>query len=117
MFILDLQGGDATALIGGTAILIMIMITMLAHKGQGFERTTGYLIEGFLFGFKVFGPVIPIAAFFYLGDSGFIAMFGEKLPEASHGIVNDLGIALANVVPVNGVVGSITLTVVGAIPA
>jgi hypothetical protein len=111
MFMLNLQGGDATALIGGTAILI----TMLTHRGKGFEKTTSYLIEGFLFGFKVFGPVIPIAAFFYLGDSGFLAMFGEKLPEGSHGIVNDLGIALAHVVPVNGVVGSITLTIVGAV--
>jgi hypothetical protein len=88
---------------------------MLTHRGKGFEKTTSYLIEGFLFGFKVFGPVIPIAAFFYLGDSGFLAMFGEKLPEGSHGIVNDLGIALAHVVPVNGVVGSITLTIVGAV--
>lgn len=115
MFVLDLQGGDATALIGGTSILIMLLITMLTHKGAGLEKTTSYLIEGFLFGFKVFGPVIPIAAFFYLGDSGFLAMFGEKLPEASHGIVNDLGIALAHVVPVNGYIGSITLTVVGAV--
>lgn len=115
MFMLDLQGGEATALIGGTAILIMLLITMLTHRGKGFEKATGYLIEGFLFGFKVFGPVIPIAAFFYLGDSGFLAMFGEKLPEASQGIVNDLGIALAHVVPVNGVVGSITVTIVGAV--
>lgn len=115
MFILDLQGGDATALIGGTAILIMLLITMMTHRGKGLEKTTSYLIEGFLFGFKVFGPVIPIAAFFYLGDSGFFELFGKQLPEASTGIVNDLGIALAHEVPVNGVVGSITLTVVGAI--
>ncbi|MCA0754158.1 hypothetical protein KP806_03805 [Paenibacillus sp. N4] len=115
MFVLNLQGSEATALIGGTAILIMLVITMLTHKGKGFEKTTSYLIEGFLFGFKVFGPVIPIAAFFYLGDSGFLAMFGDTLPAGSHGIVNDLGVALANAVPVNGVVGSITLTVVGAV--
>ncbi|CAM4269734.1 hypothetical protein FHS16_002019 [Paenibacillus endophyticus] len=115
MFMLDLQGGDATALIGGTAILIMLFITMLTHRGKGLEKTTSYLIDGFVFGFKVFGPVIPIAAFFYLGDSGFLSMFGEKLPEGSLGIVNDLGIALAHIVPVNGVVGSITLTVVGAV--
>lgn len=115
MFMLDLEGGEATALIGGTAILIMLLITMLTHRGNGFEKATSYLIEGFLFGFKVFGPVIPIAAFFYLGDSGFLAIFGEKMPEASHGIVNDLGIALAHAVPVNGVVGSITLTIVGAV--
>lgn len=115
MFKYNLQGGDATALIGGTSILIMLIITMMTHKGKGLEKATGYLIDGFLFGFRVFGPVIPIAAFFYLGDAGFFAMFGEKLPEASNGIVNDLGVALANVVPVNGVVGAITLTVVGAV--
>jgi hypothetical protein len=115
MFLLDLQGGEATALIGGTSILIMLLITMLSHRGKGLEKTTSYLIEGFLFGFKVFGPVIPIAAFFYLGDSGFLSLFGEKLPDGSLGIVNDLGLALAHVMPVNGAVGSVTLTVVGAI--
>ncbi|MCR2805543.1 hypothetical protein [Paenibacillus soyae] len=115
MFLFNLQGGDATALIGGTSILIMLVITMLAHRGKGLEKTTGYLIEGFLFGFRVFGPVIPIAAFFYLGDAGFFSLFGEKLPEASNGIVNDLGVALAHEVPVNGVVGSITLALVGAV--
>ena len=115
MFLLDLQGGDATALIGGTSILIMLLISMMTHRGKGLEKVTGYLIDGFLFGFKVFGPVIPIAAFFYLGDSGFFAMFGEKLPQASSGIVNDLGVALAHVVPVNNIVGSITLAVVGAV--
>ncbi len=115
MFAFQLQGGDATALVGGTAILIMLVITMLTHKGKGLEKTTGYLVEGFLFGFKVFGPVIPIAAFFYLGDSGFLAMFGETLPAGSHGIVNDLGVALASAVPVNGTIGAITLTAVGAV--
>jgi hypothetical protein len=115
MFALNLQGGDATALIGGTAILIMAAITMLTHRGAGLEKATGYLIEGFLFGFRVFGPVIPIAAFFYLGDSGFFAMFGERLPETSAGIVNDLGLALADAVPVNGAIGAVTLAVVGAI--
>lgn len=115
MFAFNLQGGDATALIGGTSILIMLVITIMAHRGKGLEKTTGYLIEGFLFGFRVFGPVIPIAAFFYLGDAGFFSLFGEKLPEASNGIVNDLGVALAHEVPVNGVVGSITLTLVGAV--
>lgn len=115
MFILNLQGGDATALIGGTSILIMLVITMMAYRGKGLEKTTGYLIEGFLFGFRVFGPVIPIAAFFYLGDAGFFDLFGNQLPEASSGIVNDLGIALAHEVPVNGTVSAATLTIVGAV--
>lgn len=115
MFAFDLQGGDATALVGGTALLAMLLISLLAHRGQALERTTGDLIDGFLFGFRVFGPVIPIAAFFYLGDSAFLEIFGKVLPEGSHGLVNDLGFALANTVPLNQAVGAITLTTVGAI--
>ncbi len=115
MFVLDLQGGDATALVGGTAVLILIVVTLLAHRSQGLEKVTSYLIDGFVFGFKVFGPVIPIAAFFYLGDAAFADLFGNRLPEASHGIVNDLGLALADEVPLNGAIGAVTLTVTGAI--
>ncbi|WP_160724630.1 hypothetical protein [Bacillus sp. USDA818B3_A] len=115
MTVLNLTGGDATALVGGTSILILLLITLTSHKNKGLEKTTQYLIEGFQFGFKVFGPVIPIAAFFYLGDSGFTTIIGEYLPKASHGIVNDLGIALANIVPLSKQVGAITLTAVGAI--
>ncbi|WP_110114372.1 hypothetical protein [Bacillus sp. CGMCC 1.16541] len=115
MFQFNLQGGDATALIGGTAVFILIIVALVAHKGAGLEKTTSYLIEGFQFGFKVFGPVIPIAAFFYLGDSGFTTIIGEHLPKTSHGIVNDLGVALASIVPLNAQIGAVTLTTVGAI--
>lgn len=115
MSILNLQGGDATALIGGTSILILILITLVSHGNKGLEQTTNYLIEGFQFGFKVFGPVIPIAAFFYLGDSGFTTIIGEFLPKSSNGIVNDLGVALSSVVPLSKEVAAVTLTTVGAI--
>jgi hypothetical protein len=115
MFRLHLQGGDATALVGGTAIVILIAIALLAHRSRGLEQTTGYLIEGFQFGFKVFGPVIPIAAFFYLGDSALFDLFGKVLPQGSQGIVNDLGNALAHAVPLNREVSAVTLTAVGAI--
>lgn len=115
MSYLKLQGGDATALIGGTSVFILLLISLLAHRGKGLEKTTEYLIEGFQFGFKVFGPVIPIAAFFYLGDSSFVEIFGKVLPDGSHGIVNDLGVALANSVPLNPQVSVVTLTSVGAI--
>ncbi|WP_299091360.1 hypothetical protein [uncultured Metabacillus sp.] len=115
MFTLNLQGGDATALIGGTALLILIVTTCLTHKKRGLEETTNYLIQGFQFGFRVFGPVIPIAAFFYLGDAGFYSIIGEYLPKSSEGIINDLGVALANVVPLTPEIATITLTGVGVL--
>lgn len=115
MLALDLKGGDATALLGGTATFILIVTALSHHQEQRMEKITEYLIQGFQFGFKVFGPVIPIAAFFYLGDSGFAKIIGDVLPSGSNGIVNDLGVALANAVPLNPAIGAVTLTTVGAI--
>ncbi|MBT2664617.1 hypothetical protein J7J00_03845 [Bacillus sp. ISL-4] len=113
--VLKLQGGDATALVGGTAVFILLILSLVAHKQQGLEKSTAYLIQGFQFGFKVFGPVIPIAAFFYLGDSGFNQIIGDYLPKASLGIVNDLGAALAASVPLTKEIAAVTLTGIGAI--
>ena len=115
MIVAKLQGGDATALVGGTAIFILILVSVLLHKGKALEEITKYLVKGLKFGFEIFGPVIPIAAFFYLGDEGFLKVIGEFLPKNSQGLVNDLGIALANAVPLNRTIGAVTLTSVGAI--
>jgi len=115
MYYAKLQGGDATALIGGTSVFILVMISLLSQKQRGMEKIMAYMIEGLQFGFKIFGPVIPIAAFFYLGDSAMVSIFGDVLPQGSAGLVNDLGVTLANLVPLNSAVGAITLTTVGAI--
>ena len=115
MYTADLQGGDATALIGGTAVFILVLITLLVYRNQSLEKITAYLIDGFTFGFTIFGPVIPIAAFFYLGDAGINQIMGQVLPPASQGIVNDIGLAIAGMVPLNPGVGAVTLTIVGAI--
>jgi hypothetical protein len=115
MAALQLRGGDATALIGGTSIFILIVITLFSHRSRLLETTTSYLVDGFKFGITVFGPIIPIAAFFYLGDSGFTAIFGKVLPSGSSGLVNDLGVLMAHSVPLNAVVGAFTITVVGII--
>lgn len=115
MYTAKLQGGDATALIGGTAIFILSLISIITYKNEALEKITDNLVKGLQFGFKIFGIVIPIAAFFYLGDSAFTEIYGKILPANSNGIVNDLGVCLANLVPLNAAVASTTLTVVGAI--
>lgn len=115
MLVVNLQGGDATALVGGTAVFILILVTMTSYKEKGLEHITSHLVEGLKFGFQIFGPIIPIAAFFYIGGDGFISIIGDYLPKTSQGIVNDLGLALANSVPLNSGIGAATLTSVGAI--
>lgn len=115
MYKAELQGGDATAIIGGTAVFILSLISIITYKKNSLEEITNNLVKGLQFGFKIFGVVIPVAAFFYLGDSAFNDIFGKILPGSSSGIVNDLGAALASTVPLNSIVASITSTIVGAI--
>ncbi|MCP6682330.1 hypothetical protein [Bacillus nakamurai] len=115
MLVYRLQGNDATALVGGTAIGILLIVHFIVYRQRHLEKITGYFIGGFQFGFKVFGPVIPIAAFFYLGDSGFESILHTPLPQASAGIVNDLGLALSHSFPMSGEFAGIALTAVGAI--
>lgn len=115
MYKVKLQGGDATALIGGTVVFILSLVSVLSYREHSLEKITDHLVKGLQFGFKIFGIVIPIAAFFYLGDSAFNDIFGKVLPQNSNGIVNDLGAALANLVPLNSAVSATTVTIVGAI--
>lgn len=115
MAVFKLQGDAATALVGGTSIIILLLIALTGSHKNGLENVTKYLIDGLQFGFQVFGPVIPIAAFFYLGGDGFHTMIGAELPKASQGIVNDLGGALAAVMPISKKIGALTVAGVGVI--
>jgi len=111
MVSLNLKGGDATALIGGTTLIILILISIKSYKKASLDKITRYLVEGFQFGFKV----VPIAAFFYVGGDGFTAIIGNYLPTGSLGIVNDLGFALSKAVPLNNFLSAFGVTTVGAI--
>lgn len=101
MLALHLQGGDATALVGGTALLLLVAADW-ANGGvrRALEEITEHIKEGFHFGMEIFAPVIVIAGFFFLGGAdGARAVFGESAP----GIINDFGLYLSQKVPLSRV--------------
>jgi len=111
MIAFELRGGDATALIGGVALLITVIITIF--KGnfmQSLEDISDWYREGFRFAMKIFAPVFVIAAFFFLGtDNASIATMGEGFPN----ILNDFGFALAGAVPLGRVSVAVVQSAVG----
>ncbi|WP_341472765.1 hypothetical protein [Anaerophilus nitritogenes] len=117
MFLFEIKGSDATALIGGTSILLLMIICGITYKGEALDQITKYIKEGFVFGMEIFGPIIPIAAFFYMGEvSPLEAVLGEGvLPIGSQGILSDMGSALAAVAPMNRPMAASMEMVVGAI--
>ncbi len=98
MLILDLKGGDATALIGGTALAIMALVTVVEFKAEALEKVTDFVRDGFMFGIKIFAPVIVIGAFFFLGSEGTAKSI---LGENATGLLTDIGLYLSQNTPLS----------------
>jgi hypothetical protein len=120
LFVLDLaamiafkiRGGDATALLGGTIALILVIVAVGVYGKEGFEKLTEHGRHGFRFGIKIFTPVFFIAAFFFMGAPGSAkAIFGE----GARGLLFDLGQAFANIVPIGKFTAALVQAVVGGI--
>lgn len=112
MFAFDLKGGDATSLVSGTAILLMVIGALLGFGRDCPEKVTDYLIDGFLFAIKIFAPVIVIGAFFFLGGNGITTILGDQYQS---GIMNDWAIWLAGIAPLNKYLAAALQMVIGGL--
>jgi len=109
MLTLKLRGGDATALLGATAAIILSVGTMLKFGWDGLEKVTDYVRDGFMFGIKIFAPVIIIGGFFFMGKGDLARQILDA--KAATGFLEDFGIALSQAVPLNkGFVAFVTLS-------
>lgn len=99
MWVLKLRGGDATALLGATAVLLLTLGTVLKYRWEGLEKVTDYIRDGFMFGIKIFAPVIIIGGFFFLGKGELAKTILEA--KAATGFLEDFGIALSQTIPLN----------------
>ncbi|MNX49024.1 hypothetical protein D3C86_796190 [compost metagenome] len=63
-----LRGGDAAALVGGVAFVVMMLVTLAAEGPRKMlDVCPEHVTDGFVFAFKAMGSVLPIAGFFFIG--------------------------------------------------
>ena len=99
MYIYNIKGTDAAALIGGTAIMTMTISNIIIYGlKNALEKSSGYIKDGFMFSMKVFAPVIIIAAFFFLGSKETASsILGVK----TNGLLTEVGMYLAYKFPLS----------------
>lgn len=108
-----ITGGDATALVVGTALILMSVTTIADHGVRNaLEIATDHLRDGFIFAIKIFAPVIVIAGFFFLGSESFAQ---TVLGPDARGLLSDIGLWLAEHVPLSRASIAVLETAVGAI--
>jgi hypothetical protein len=112
MFRFDIKGGDASALLGGTAVLIMTVATMLVEGVKGLDVIADHLTDGLVFAFRVMGQILPIAGFFFLGNPETVAsILGEGAP----GYLFDIGQMIAKTIPPQGFLSAFGMLILGII--
>lgn len=92
-----IRGGAATAVLGGTGAVLMLLAGTSKYGTKALEEVVGFIREGLLYAIKIFAPVIPIAGFFLMGSGSVADILGEGAPQ----FLFDVGNFLANRLPLN----------------
>ncbi|MGZ6524864.1 MAG: hypothetical protein ACXVDB_07190 [Tumebacillaceae bacterium] len=104
-----IKGGDATALLGGTGFVLLLVASFAHSKMKALESVSDFLVDGFVFAFRAMGPVIPIAGFFFLGGpDGAAAILGKGTP----GYLFDAAVTLGHSLH-SGVIASFGILLLG----
>lgn len=112
MFVFDVKGGDASGLLGGVAFLIMTVAALMVKGIQGFDDIGDYIAEGLVFAFRVMGPIIPIAGFFFMGNpEAVVGILDKDAP----GFLFDVGKMIASVIPPTGLFAGFGMLLLGMI--
>lgn len=112
----NLEGGDAAALVGGIAALILLFTTLAKDRANFLETCASHVVDGLVFAFKAMGVVIPIAGFFFIGNSDFAGQI-LGLPENAKapGFLFDLVQAGQNHIPHSGFITGFGVLIIGMI--
>lgn len=111
-----LEGGEAAALVGGIAALLLLLATLVKDRTNFLDTCAGHVVDGLVFAFKAMGVVIPIAGFFFIGSGEFSGgVLG--LPEDATGpsFLFDLVQAGQSQIPQSGFLTAFGVLVIGMI--
>ena len=114
--IADLKGGEAAALVGGVAAVLMMLATLAAEGPRRMlDVCPEHITDGFVFAFKAMGSVLPIAGFFFVGAGETAAQILGLPPGKAPSLLFELIQAYQHMIPDNHVLVAFGVLLVGMI--
>ncbi|PKM49421.1 MAG: hypothetical protein CVV02_16280 [Firmicutes bacterium HGW-Firmicutes-7] len=115
MYRYHLKGGDAAALLTGSAVFITIFCVVIKGNFKHILTQLGvYIKNGFIFGIETFAPILVVGAFFFLGNKQTAV---QILGEDAVGYLGDLGLYISTKIslsiPMAIIIQAITASVSG----
>ncbi|ORI13128.1 hypothetical protein BJD99_00235 [Rhodococcus sp. 1163] len=112
----ELKGGDAAAMVGGIAALLLFAAAATNDRKGFLESTSEHLVDGLVFAFKAMGIVLPIAGFFFIGNGDFsAAILGMPSDATGPTLLFDLVNSAQSHLPQNTFVTSYGILLIGMI--
>ncbi|MGY1770937.1 hypothetical protein [Blastococcus sp. SYSU D00813] len=112
----DLAGGEAAALVGGIALLVMFGAAYARSGPKFLETAADHIIDGLVFAFKAMGVVLPIAGFFFIGSGDFSGqILGVAEGETGPSLLFDLVTKVQEQLPENGLITALGIMLVGVV--
>ncbi|WP_245796538.1 hypothetical protein [Domibacillus antri] len=110
------EGTDGAAFVGGVATILLILATIAFNRIHALDKISDHITDGFVFAFRAMAPVIPIAGFFFMGNSEFtgtILSLGEDA--AKPAFLFDMIQSAQTYIPQNEVIASFGILLVGLV--
>ncbi|GAE34308.1 hypothetical protein [Halalkalibacter akibai] len=112
----SIEDGAGASIIGGTAILLLMAISISRNYRETLKEVSNYLVNGFVYSFKVMGLVIPIAGFFFIGSDSFSAkILGIENADQAPGFLFDLVQASQHAIPDHAFITGFGILILGMI--
>lgn len=112
----QIAGGDAAALVGGVAALIVFLISLVADGKNFLDTSATHVVDGLVFAFKAMGVVVPIAGFFFLGNGEFAGkILGMDDPMKGPSFLSDLVLSAEQHIPNNAFIATFGILIIGMV--
>lgn len=112
----SLKGGDAAALVGGVAFILMVLVTLVTNGPRKMlDICPDHMTDGFVFAFKAMGSVLPIAGFFFLGANETAAQILGVAQSHAPGLLFELISAGQHFIPASHIMVAFGVLIVGMI--
>ncbi len=110
----ETAGGDAAGFVGGTAAVLLLVVTITSDGKDCLETCATHVVDGLVFAFKAMGVVIPIAGFFFIGNSDFAGrIMGLGEDAKAPGFLFDLVSSVQDVIPNVPIVMGLAILLIG----
>ncbi|MBU9711516.1 hypothetical protein [Evansella tamaricis] len=114
-FIPSIEDGAGASLVGGTAIILILMISTFRNYSKTLQEVSDHIVNGFVFAFKVMGLVIPVAGFFFIGSGELSAQVFRTDPDNAPSFLFDLVEASQAAIPENAFITAFGILILGMI--